>query len=99
MGPKPINYNTNSYSERLCKIIPTEKEKLETKNKKLREIIDFYNDMRTKSVLLSAEKDFYNDIVSKGELFKNEIKNNVPEDDYKEFVQYLDEIKNMKYLF
>ena len=97
---KDFKFKLSQYPEnKVCKIIPNEKDILNEKLKDFRIIIDFYNDIRTKNVLLSAESEFYNDIVSKGELFKTIMKDVVPEEEYRQFLKYYNEVKNMKYLF
>ncbi len=92
-----MNFN-NPLSNKVCTIIP--KEGVPSKSVlQLREVLEFYEKMRKQNIILSGKKDFYNELVSKGEYFKEEIKKNLSTIEYNQFVSYLNEIKNLEYLF
>tara|TARA_B100001093_G_C26417569_1_gene838343 strand:- start:387 stop:662 length:276 start_codon:yes stop_codon:yes gene_type:complete len=91
-----MNFFSNN---KVCQVIPNEKKLRDEKIQNFRKIIDYYNDVRSKNNILLFDPEFYNEIVKKGEYFKSEMEKFVSEEEYKQFLKYLAEIKNMKHLF
>ena len=85
-------------SNKVCKVVP-KNNSLDIKKNKLKEILEFYKDVTKPEVLMNIEKDLYQELVSKGEMFKSEIKDNLSEEEYQNFSNYLNDVKNLRYLF
>tara|TARA_B100000424_G_C22823732_1_gene440468 strand:- start:338 stop:607 length:270 start_codon:yes stop_codon:yes gene_type:complete len=85
-------------SDKVCKVVP-KNNSLDIKKNKLKEILEFYKDVTKPEVFMNIEKDLYQELISKGEMFKSEIKINLSDEEYQNFSNYLNDIKNLKYLF
>lgn len=85
-------------SNKVCKVVP-KSNSLDLKKNKLKEILEFYKDVTKPEVFMTIEKDLYQELVSKGEMFKSEIKNKLSEEEYQNFSNYLNDVKNLRYLF
>ena len=85
-------------SNKVCKVVP-KNNSLDLKKNKLKEILEFYKDVTKPEVLMNIEKDLYQELVSKGEMFKSEIKDNLSEEEYQNFSNYLNDVKNLRYLY
>tara|TARA_B100002019_G_C20982089_1_gene456335 strand:- start:109 stop:378 length:270 start_codon:yes stop_codon:yes gene_type:complete len=86
-----MDFNSNKF----CKIIPKDNI-LDHKKNKLKEVIKFYKNIFKSEALLTINKDIYLDLVSQGERFKLEIEINLSDEEFRDFSNCLNNLKDMK---
>ena len=86
-----MEFNSNKF----CKIVP-KNNRWDQKKNKLKEVIEFYKNISKSEALLTINKDVYLDLVSQGEIFKLEIEINLSDEEFQDFSNCLNNLKDIK---